>query len=116
MPETPLDVRTQCRFRDVAGGDGQMDLQVSKSEGLRFYAEVSIPKQGVCRFDMKHFEQTGKLSHVVLTDGKDGCVVHMWAQEKEVTVAFNHCQTKCSGDAFSYLWPILVDTRNGRCS
>lgn len=116
MPDTPLEVRTKCSFRDVAGGHGRMDLQVNKAEVKRFVAEVSIPKQGLCRFDMKQFEQTAKLPNVVLTDGKDGCVVRMWEQEKGVTVAFNGCQAKCGGDAFSYLWPILVDTKSGRCS
>ncbi len=116
MPDTPLDVRARCNFRDVAGGRGHMELQVKQSEVKHFVAEVSIPKQGQCRFDMKHFEQTARLPNVVLTDNKNGCVVRMWEQEKGVTVSFNSCQAKCSGDAFSYLWPILVDTRSGRCA
>lgn len=116
IPDKALEVRTKCTFRDVAGGRGSMDLQVSKAEVKRFVAQVSIPKQGVCRFDMASFEQTGKLPNVVLTDQATGCVVSMWEQDKNLTVAFNACQSKCGGDAFSYLWPILVDTRNGRCS
>ena len=116
MPEKPLNIRTRCNFRDVAGGQGRMDLQVSQAEVQRFYAEISIPGQGLCRFDMKTFAQTGTLPTVVLTDPQDGCVVRMWEQGKGVTVAFNRCQAKCSGDAFSYLWPILVDTRSGRCA
>ena len=116
IPDKELDVRTKCSFHDVAGGKGSMDLQVTKADVKRFFAEVNIPKQGLCRFDMKNFEQTARLPNVVLTDSASGCVVRMWEQEKGVTVAFNSCQSKCSGDAFSYLWPILVDTRNGRCS
>lgn len=116
MPDKELNVKTRCSFRDVQGGRGSMDLQVSKAEVKRFAAEVSIPKQGVCRFNFKNFQQTAKLPNVVLTDGGSACVVRMWEQEKGVTVSFNSCQSKCSGDAFSYLWPILVDTRNGRCS
>ena len=116
IPDKALEVRTKCTFRDVAGGRGSMDLQVKKAEVKRFVAQVSIPKQGVCRFDMASFEQTGKLPNVVLTDQATGCVVSMWEQDKNLTVAFNACQSKCGGDAFSYLWPILVDTRNGRCS
>lgn len=116
IPDKALEVRTKCTFRDVAGGRGSMDLQVSKAEVKRFVAQVSIPKQGICRFDMASFEQTGKLPNVVLTDQATGCVVSMWEQDKNLTVAFNACQSKCGGDAFSYLWPILVDTRNGRCS
>ena len=65
---------------------------------------------------MKNFQQTAKMPNVVLTDNTSGCVVRMWEQEKGVTVAFNSCKANCGGDAFSYLWPILVDTRNGRCS
>ncbi len=116
IPDQALEVRTRCSFRDVAGGRGTMDLLVTNAEVKRFVAEVNIPKQGLCRFDMKTFKQTARLPNVVLTDAASGCVVRMWEQEKGVTVAFNACQSKCGGDAFSYLWPILVDTRNGRCS
>lgn len=116
IPDKALNVRTRCSFHDVAGGRGLMDLQVTKAEVKRFFAEVNIPKQGLCRFDMKSFQQTASLPNVVLTDDASGCVVRMWEQERGVTVSFNSCQAKCSGDAFSYLWPILVDTRNGRCS
>ena len=116
MPERALDVATKCSFRDVAGGRGSMELRVRQAEVKRFVAQVSIPKQGICRFDMKDFEQTARLPNVVLSDRESSCVVSMWQQDKAVTVAFNSCQAKCGGDAFSYLWPILVDTRNGRCS
>lgn len=116
IPDKELEVRTRCSFKDVQGGQGSMDLQVTKAEVKRFVAEVTIPKQGLCRFDMKHFEQTAKMPNVVLTDRASACTVRMWEQDKGVTVAFNGCQAKCSGDAFSYLWPILVDTRSGRCA
>ena len=89
---------------------------MAKAEVKRFVAEVNIPRQGVCRFDIRNFRQTATLPNVVLTDEASCCVVRMWEQEKGVTVAFNGCQAQCSGDAFSYLWPILVDTRNGRCA
>ena len=120
MPDKELDIHTRCHFKDVQGGHGNMDLQVTKAEVKRFTAEVSIPKQGLCRFEMKDFHQTARLPNVVLTDKASTCTVRMWEQElgknKGVTVAFNSCQAKCSGDAFSYLWPILVDTRSGRCA
>ncbi|MEI7611446.1 MAG: hypothetical protein WCK63_00985 [Betaproteobacteria bacterium] len=116
IPDKELEVRTRCSFHDVAGGRGKMDLQVSKAEVKRFVAEVNIPRQGMCRFELKNIEQTAKLPNVVLTDGASGCVVRIWEQEKGVTVAFNSCQSQCGGDAFSYLWPILVDTKSGRCS
>lgn len=120
MPDHALNVRTKCAFRDAVGTRGKMDLQVKNAEVQRFTAEVNIPKQGICRFDMKNFQQTGSMPTVMLADAASGCSVRMWAQElgreKSVTVAFSGCQTQCTGDSFSYLWPILVDTRNGRCS
>ena len=116
IPDRALEVRAKCGFRNLSGGRGMLDLQVTKAEVKRFIADVNIPKQGLCRFDLKNFQQTALLPNVVLTDAASGCVVHMWEQEKSVTVAFNACQSMCAGDAFSYLWPIVVDTRNGRCS
>ena len=116
IPDKALDVKTKCSFRDVAGGRGSVDLHVTKAEVVRFVAEVTIPKQGLCRFDLKQFTQTGRLPTVVLRDEANGCVVRMWEQEKGVTVAFNACQAQCAGDAFSYLWPILINRQNGRCS
>ncbi|WP_153110649.1 hypothetical protein [Propionivibrio limicola] len=120
MPDRELNVRTRCRFKDVNGGHGSLDLQVVKADVKRFSAEVNIPKQGVCRFDMNDFEQTARMPNVVLAEKGSACTVRMWEQElggkKGVTVSFNSCQTQCTGDAFSYLWPILVDARNGRCS
>ena len=45
IPDKELEIRTKCSFRDVAGGRGSMDLQVSKAEVKRFVAEVSIPRR-----------------------------------------------------------------------
>lgn len=120
MPVQALNVRTKCAFRDAVGTRGKMDLQVKNAEVQRFTAEVNIPQHGVCRFDMKNFSQIASLPSVQLADSASGCSVRMWSQElgqeKSVAVAFTGCETQCSGDSFSYLWPILVDTRNGRCS
>ncbi len=116
LPETALEVKTRCNFKDVAGGRGKMDLHVTKAEVKRFVVEIDIPKQGLCQFDMKTFTQTARLPNVVLTDAASGCVVNMWEQGREVTVAFNACAKACTGDAFSYLWPVLVDRKSGRCS
>ena len=116
IPDKALGIRTRCTFRDVAGGRGKLDLHVTKAEVKRFVAEVDIPKHGLCRFDLTNFRQSATLPIVVLDATASACVVRMWEQDKGVTVAFNGCQSHCAGDAFSYLWPILVNTRNGRCS
>jgi hypothetical protein len=116
IPDKALEIRTRCSFKDVQGGRGSMDLLVTKAEVKRFVAEVTIPNQGLCRFDGNGFKQTARMPNVVLTDRDSACTVHMWEQERRITVSFNGCQSKCTGDAFSYLWPILIDSRNGRCA
>lgn len=116
MPVRALNVRTKCAFRDEIGTRGKLDLLVKDAEVQRFSAEVSIAKHGICRFNMKDFKQTATLPSVQLNDSQSECRVRMWEQDKGVTVAFNGCETQCSGESFSYLWPILIDTRNGRCS
>ncbi len=115
MPVRALNVRTKCAFNDAVGTRGKLDLQVKNAEVQRFSAEVNISKRGICRFDIKNFRQTAMLPAVLLNDKESGCLVRMWEQDKSVTVAFNGCEAQCSGESFSYLWPILVDTRNGRC-
>lgn len=115
MPVRALNVLVKCGFRDAIGTRGKLDLLVKNAEVQRFTAEVDIAKHGICRFDMKNFRQTATLPAVVLNDTEGNCLVRIWEQDKSVTVAFNGCEARCSGESFSYLWPILVDTRNGRC-
>jgi hypothetical protein len=115
MPVRALNVQTKCTFRDAIGTHGRLDVLVKNAEVQRFSAEVNILKRGICRFDLKNFRQTLTLPAVLLNDKAGHCLVRMWEQDKSVTVAFNGCEAQCSGDSFSYLWPILVDTRNGRC-
>ena len=115
MPVRALNVQTKCSFRDETGTRGKLDLQVKEAKVQRFSAEVAIAKRGICRFEMKNFKQTATLPAVVMNESGSSCLVRIWEQEKNVTVAFSGCETQCSGESFSYLWPILVDTRNGRC-
>lgn len=111
----PLNVKTRCSFRDeVTGSRGKLDVQVAEAEVKRFSAEVFIPKHGMCRFDMKDFAQADK-QPVKLTHASSKCAVRMWEQGDRVTVAFNDCPAQCEGDAFDYVWPILVDRKGGRC-
>lgn len=116
MPEKAVEVRTRCSFREVSGGRASLDLHVARAEVKRFAAEISIPKRGSCRFERGSFEQTARLPAVELSDAASGCTVRVWEQERTVAVGFTGCASYCTGDAFSYLWPIEVDTRSGRCS
>lgn len=116
QPTRPLNVRSHCNARDAIGTRTRMELLVKEAEVKAFKAEVNIAGRGVCRFDIKDFHQAAKLPNVLLVRrGDTACTVRMWEQGPQVTVAFSNCAASCEGDAFSYLWPILVDARNGRC-
>lgn len=121
QPTRPLNVRSRCTHRDAVGTRTRLDMQVKDAEVKNFSAEVTIPRRGTCRFDLKNFTQKEKLPQVVLA-AKDnsGCSVRMWEQDsgkqRQVTIAFNTCRAACDGDTFDYLWPILVDAKTGRCT
>lgn len=117
LPTRPLNVKSRCSHRDAAGTTTQLDLLVKEAVVRSFSAQVSMKGYGTCRFNLKDFNQTEKLPQALLKakDGS-GCSVRMWEEGTRVTVAFNSCPKSCEGDAFSYLWPILVDAKSGRCS
>lgn len=115
MPIRPLNVQADCRFKDEVGYSGSALLDVSYSEVSRFKASVNVPKHGSCHFDLADFEQVRKEPHVELR-ARDGCVVRMWEQGDQVTVAFAQCASRCDRNTFDYVWPILVDRPSGRCN
>ena len=114
--DRPLNAKAKCNFKDVNGGKGRLDLLVERAEVKRLSAEIEIPKHGICRFDLAAFKQTTRLPNVELHNSANTCLIRLWEQNKGVTVAFNNCRAQCSGDAVDYLWPILVNPRNGRCA
>lgn len=116
QPTRPLNVKSRCSTRDAVGTSTQLDLLVRESVVKNFSARVAMKGRGTCSFNLKDFEQSEKLPQALLKarDGSD-CLVRMWEEGNRVTVAFNSCPKQCEGDAFSYLWPILVEARSGRC-
>ena len=71
---------------------------------------------GTCSFKLGDFEQVEKLPQALLkARNGSGCSIRMWEQGPKVTIAFNSCPKSCEGDAFSYLWPIMVEAKSGRC-
>jgi len=117
QPTRPLNVRSSCSHRDGVGTRTRLDLQVKNAEVKVFSAEIDIAKRGVCRFNSKQFVQREKLPQVLLAarDGS-GCTVRMWEQGARTTIAFSACAAACENGSFDYLWPIMVETRSGRCS
>ena len=112
----PLNVRARCTHKDAIGTVTRLDLLVKEADVKTFDAQVAIKGYGTCRFSLNDFEQAQKMPQAMLRHkhNKD-CTVRMWEQDQKVTVAFNTCPKACERDTFSYLWPILVDAKTGRC-
>ncbi|MBK6632320.1 MAG: hypothetical protein IPG33_15540 [Betaproteobacteria bacterium] len=116
IPVRPLNVKTECKFRDETGYNGALRLDVAGAQVHAFEAKVNIPKRGACRFDLKDFRQTRDLPTVELSQTRGNCIVRVWEQGERVTVAFQQCEKMCSGSSYPYLWPILNDRRDGSCA
>ncbi len=116
IPVRPLNVKTECSFRDETGYNGALRLNVTEARVQAFKAKVNIPRRGACRFDLKDFRQTRELPAIELSQSSGNCVVRVWEQGERVTVAFQQCEKMCSGNSYNYLWPILNDRRDGSCA
>ncbi len=115
IPLRPLNVRSDCAFKDETGYNGAMKLRVAAGLVQEFEATVNHPKHGTCRFALRDFRQTKDMPNVELQGERRRCTVRMWEQGRQVAVAFSACKTMCSGDVVDYLWPILADAYNGSC-
>lgn len=116
IPVRPLNVKTDCSFRDETGYHGALKLDVAEAKVNAFEARVNIPRRGACRFALKDFRQTKELPAIELSQAKGRCIVRVWEQGERVTVAFQQCEKMCSGNSYSYLWPILNDRQKGSCA
>ena len=116
QPTRPLNVRSKCAHRDAIGTTTKLDLLVKEAEVKTFSAQVAIKGYGSCHFDLSDFEQAEKMPQALLKHKREaGCSVRMWEQGDKVTIAFNSCPKSCERDAFSYLWPIMVEAKSGHC-
>lgn len=117
---TPTEPRLQnaavsCNYKDEGGIRGRVALLVDDFKVTRFNARIEMPNGGVCTFDSKKMEQRPFEQGVALQSKGDECVVRMWEQKHRITIAAYSCHKQCSKGSFSYLWPILMDTRIGTC-
>ena len=116
QPTRPLNVKSHCTHTDAIGTTTRLDLLVKDAEVKSFTALVSMKGYGTCRFNLNDFDQDQKLPQALLKHKSEaGCSVRMWEQGPKVTIAFNSCAKSCERDAFSYLWPIMVEAKSGRC-
>lgn len=112
----PLNVRAKCSTRDAVGTVRRLDLLVKEASVQTFDAQVTMKEHGACRFNLREFEQIEKMPQALLRHRQEaGCTVRMWEQGSNVTIAFNNCPKSCDGDAFTYLWPLIVEGKSGRC-
>ena len=116
QPTRPLNVSSRCTHKDEIGTQTILDLLVTEAEVKTFAAQVSMKGRGTCRFTLDDFDQVEKLPQALLRHKKQsGCLVRLWEEGPKVTIAFNSCPRSCDGNAFSYLWPIMVEADSGRC-
>jgi len=116
QPTRPLNVRAKCSARDAVGTVRRLDLLVKDASVQTFDAQVTMKEHGACRFSLREFEQVEKMPQPLLRHHKEAnCTVRMWEQGSTVTIAFNNCPKSCDGDAFTYLWPLIVEGKSGRC-
>ena len=117
---TPTEPRLQnaavsCNYKDEGGVRGRVALLIDEHRVTRFTARIEMPNGGTCRFDSKQMEQRPLDQGIALQSKGDECVVRMWEQKHRITIAAYSCHKQCSKGSFSYLWPILMDTRIGTC-
>ena len=116
QPTRPLNVRAKCSTKDAIGTVRRLDLLVREASVQTFDAQVTMKEYGACRFSLRDFEQIEKMPQALLRHRQEsGCTVRMWEQGNKVTIAFDNCPKSCEGDAFSYLWPLIVEGKSGRC-
>jgi hypothetical protein len=116
IPLRPLNVTTDCNYRDEAGISGTLRLDVAAARVRAFEARVNIPQHGSCRFDLRDFRQTKEMPAIELSQPNGSCIVRMWEQGTRVTVAFQQCERMCSGSAYDQLLPMIYDRRDGSCA
>ncbi len=116
QPNRPVRVASECTHTDDLGTRTRLSLNVNDARVQLFNAEVAIKGQGICRFAADDFEQEQRMPQVLLRHKvQRDCLVRMWEEGPKVTIAFNTCPRSCEGKAFDYLWPIVVETKSGRC-
>ena len=116
IPVRPLDVKTDCSYRDETGTSGTLKLDVAAARVRAFEARINYPQHGICHFVLKDFRQTKEMPAIELTQLNGSCIVRMWEQGTRVTVAFQQCEKMCSGSAYDQLLPMIYDRRDGTCA
>ena len=115
MPLRTFTVSTECKFRDETGNFGNAKVDVLNSKVRALNVVLTMPKRGVCRYDLAQFRQTQALPSIELTGSKN-CRIRMWEQGEQITVSFADCHTMCSpNSAHDYVWPLLIDKPTGEC-
>ena len=95
---------------------GELEWWRQATQRLRWIEPGSF-KMGSPDDEPERFDDEGPQHPVTLTSRNGNtCAVRMWEQGTRYTVAFNECSARCEGNAFEYLWPILIDGKTGRCT
>lgn len=114
---SPLTVGSRCSHVDQIGTATKLKLDVDEGAVGSFDADISIRGRGRCRFALADFRQEASEPQVLLRHNRDNkCTVRMWREQQDkMAIAFTGCRKSCEGNAFDYLWPILVEAKTGQC-
>ena len=67
MPLRTFTVSTECKFKDETGNFGSAKVDVLNSKVRALNVVITMPRRGVCRYDLAQFRQTQALPSIELT-------------------------------------------------
>lgn len=114
--DRPINIRHRCSFRNETGYNGNIALDVLNNEVKALNTAINVPLYGgSCRFDGAGFRQTARTPSIEMRHA-DGCTARIWTQGTQLTVAYSNCASRCTDpEVFKYIWPVLIQQKNGHC-
>ncbi len=111
----PITLERACSFRNETGYKGSTRVNIRNGEVIQLDTTYEIPDYGICRIEKAGFRQVATTPSIELRHA-DGCTARIWTQGRQLTISYTRCAARCSRpEAFSYVWPVLIDQPSGRC-
>lgn len=118
IPAQPVDdLVGQCSQTDVDGFRENARLEVQGGRVRTLAWEIGVGRRGICRFDLRDFEQTRSRPHLELVrrDGS-GCKLLVYRDPRRITLAHAGCERSCTNGVADEAWPAMFDPRTGGCA
>ncbi|MEN3110661.1 hypothetical protein ACFONG_02270 [Uliginosibacterium paludis] len=111
----PITLERACSFHNETGYKGSTRVNIRNGEVVELATTYEIPDYGICRIEKAGFRQVASTPSIELRHA-DGCTARIWTQGRQLTISYTRCAARCSRpEAFSYVWPVLIDQPSGRC-